>query len=131
VQLLRPSVAVILPCGQFEQEVAFAPDFLPAGQAVHVAEPIVENLPAVQSLHFVCAVSSLKVPAGHRVQEADALAEYLPVGQLTQDEAPAAEYLPASQSSQMPPLCAYRPAPHCPHPADPAADVCPLAQSVH
>ena len=53
VQVVRPSLAVMLPCGQLEQDVAFAPDFLPAGHAMQVAEPLAENLPARQSLHFV------------------------------------------------------------------------------
>ena len=77
------------------------------------------------------AVCPLNVPAAQSVQEAAPFEEYFPAAQSRHTVAPFELYFPASHSMQTPAPCAYLPAMHCPQPAEPTTEVCPLGHGVH
>ena len=75
--VLTPDEALYFPAPQLVQSAAPANEYVPAGQprqvSTAVAPSVVENLPAMQSLHV----------------EAPAVVEYLPDGQSVHIDAPA------------------------------------------
>jgi hypothetical protein len=96
---------------------------VPARQLLHDWAAVGENWPAGQAVHVACPVLDWKVPAEQLVQYAAPDPAYLPRAQKVPAPAPAGQKLPAGQARQAvpgaPAAVKYWPAPHEAQPVDP------------